>query len=135
MITASAGQFSFNLQLQLHAAIVICLFLNTEKFFTEAEGSQWQYSRGRDIISSIYQNIEITEHKKYDFYQTHLLLPTFSILARIMTRTAVTFSCRRIKFFKPFVQLLLGNLFKKSCIFFLDLKPCKKPFIFNLAYL
>ena len=37
MITAFAGQFSFNLQLQLHA--VICLFLNTEKFFTEAGGS------------------------------------------------------------------------------------------------
>ena len=39
MITAFAGQFSFNLQLQLHAAIVICLFLNTEKVFTEAGGS------------------------------------------------------------------------------------------------
>lgn len=39
MITAFAGQFSFNLQLQLHAAIVICLFLNTEEFFTEAGGS------------------------------------------------------------------------------------------------
>ena len=39
MITAYAGQFSFNLQLQLHAAIVICLFLNAEKFSTEAGGS------------------------------------------------------------------------------------------------
>ena len=39
MITAFTGQFSFNLQLQLNAAIVIYLFLNTEKIFTEAGGS------------------------------------------------------------------------------------------------
>ena len=39
MITAFAGQFSFNLQPQLHAAIVICLFLNTEIFYTETGGS------------------------------------------------------------------------------------------------
>ena len=37
MITAFAGQFSFNLQLQLNAAIVICLFLNTENFSLKPE--------------------------------------------------------------------------------------------------
>ena len=45
MITAFAGQFSFNLQLQRNAAIVICLFSRHKKFslkLEEASGSIYE---------------------------------------------------------------------------------------------
>ena len=43
---------------------------------------------------------------------------------------AVAFSCRQIKLLKAFVSLFRGNFFKRSCAFFLYLKPfCKKKTI------
>ena len=51
-----------------------------------------------------------------------------TILARDdRTAAAVAFSCRQINLLKAFVYPLRGNFFKRSCEFFLYLKPfCKK---------
>ena len=68
----------------------------------------------------------------------HRLIPPFTLteftvaddynLAR-NDRTAAAFSWRQIKLSKAFVSLLLGNFFKRSCEFFVYLKPfCKKNY-------
>ena len=51
-----------------------------------------------------------------------------------VTERPSRFLCRQIKLLKAFVQLLRGNFFKRSCEFFLYLKPFyKKRKLLNLV--